>query len=175
MMRIEDDDLMKLNFDSGGRKWMMAKNMETARGPGNYPSLEVKYDHLGVFTFVVQNPDTVTFAAHNPFVPKIGKPNPPDFADQFEVSGAGTKMLVVKSLNANKAGGPYNGGTYHYELRFSDGSKLDPIITNNGCCRSVSDGGGGFLSFLSEPAGIAILLLSIAVIALVAMRMRRAG
>jgi hypothetical protein len=39
----------------------------------------------------------------------------------------------------------------------------------------VSDGGGGFLSFFSEPTGIALLLLSVAVIALVAMRMRRTG
>ena len=174
-MSIEDDDLMKINYDSFGRKWMMAKNMETARGPGNYPTLEVQYDHVGLFTFVVQSPPGVTFAAHNPFVAKIGKPNPPDFADQFQVSGAGTNMLVVKSLNANKAGGPYAGGTYHYELRFSDGSKIDPIITNNGCCRSVSGGDGGFLAFFSEPAGIAVLLLSIAVIALVAMRFRRSG
>jgi hypothetical protein len=169
-MQIQDDDLMRINYDSGGKKWMVARNMEMARGPGSYPSLEVEYNHVGVFTFLVQSPEGMTFAAHNPFVPKLGKPNPPDFADQFVVTGAGTNMLVVRSANANQAGGQYNGGTYHYELRFSNGSKLDPIITNNGCCR------GFMLSNYLEPMAVGIALLIAAYFFFIRpWRMRRAA
>lgn len=130
MMKI-DDDTMKINRESSSGPWMMAKNMGTAQGPGSYPQLEVGKGNTGQFTFLIQNPNDVTFA--NP--PFVQKPNggPQDFKHQLVVTegGAGKDFMVVESKNST------NGKkVYHYELHFSDGTKLDPIITNNGCCRS---------------------------------------
>ena len=126
-----DDDIVKLNFDARGQKWMMAKNMGTAQGPGNYPGLEVEKGNTGEFTFWIQNPDDVTFA-DPAFVPKTGKTNPGDFNSQLKIvdGGPGHNFMVIESKNSTK-----QGGVYHYELRFSNGKELDPIITNNGCCR----------------------------------------
>lgn len=125
-----DDDIMRINRDSNGGPWMMAKNMETAQGPGNYPELVVTKGNTGEFTFLIQNPKNVTFAA-DPFVQK-GTKSPAEFKDQLKVTdgGAGKDYMVVKSKNS------INGKkVFEYELHFSDGTKLDPIITNNGCCR----------------------------------------
>lgn len=135
-----ESEVMKLNAKLRGDKqeWWMAKGMGTAHGPGDYPKLSVNFDNSGEFTFQIHNPSAVTFAATDAFGPKAQKANPNDFGDQFTVSGEGTKTLVVKDANSNKGGGHYKGGDYNYQLRFSDGSTLDPIISNGGCCVNKS-------------------------------------
>jgi len=138
MMTLKETMKLSENLQGGGTEWWMAQGNNTARGPGNYPTLTVSSDDTGEFTFTVLYPAGVTFARTNAFGPKAGAQNPPDFWDQFTVSPGGTKSLVVKDANANKAGGPYAGGDYYYELHFSDGSTLDPVITNGGCCRTIS-------------------------------------
>lgn len=143
---------MKLNYKDG--VWWMAKNNDMAKGPGAYPKIEVPYGQPGVLTFTIQTPNNVNFAETEPFAPKTGKQNPTDFKDQLTVaSGNGKNTLVVKDANANKNGGKYAGGDYHYELRFSNGTKLDPIISNGGCCNNLLS-----TSFLIA-AGVAVALL----------------
>lgn len=136
-MRQTDTTVIRLNFDTRSNEWKMAKNMENAQGKDNYPAIKVDFDDLGDIIFIIQNPKDATFAATNPFVPKPGKQNPKDFWDQFQVSGGGTDTLLVKDLNNSKDGSKYPGGTYHYELRFTDKPALDPIITNGGCCKTT--------------------------------------
>ena len=134
-MQNVNSETMRLNYVPSKKEWRMAKGMGTAQGPGHYPSLKVDEDHSGKFTFVIQNPDNVTFATRDPFVPKKGKTNPGDFKHQFVPSPGGSKTLVVEVRNTNANGGEYEGGTYEYELRFSNNTTLDPIVTNMGCCR----------------------------------------
>lgn len=135
-MRQSETTVIRLNFDERSNEWKMAKNMETAQGKGNYPAIKVDFDDLGDIIFIIQNPKDATFASNRPFIPKPGKQNPADFWDQFSVTGGGTDTLFVKDLNANKDGTHYAGGTYTYELRFTDKPALDPIITNGGCCKT---------------------------------------
>lgn len=137
-MADKADLKLSLSFQGGQSQWLMAKDQDYPKGPGQYPGLSVRYNDTGEFTFNILTQTGVKFASTNPFTPKADKPNPPDFADQFTVTGHGTTKLVVKVANANKAGGPYGGGEYHYALNFSNGSTLDPIITNGGCCRNFN-------------------------------------
>lgn len=159
-MKSTDKAILKLNYDSNGKEWKMAKDSGMAQGPGHYPKVDVKYDNLGEFTFVIQNPKGLTFAATDPFVPKAGKSNPADFAAQFEITGAGTGTLVVKDHNANPKGSAYAGGDYHYELHFSNGTTLDPIVTNGGCCSSGGSGQNSLIYFgLGAVALLALFIL----------------
>jgi hypothetical protein len=156
-MKQQDKADLKLNFDSHKSEWRMAKDDGMSKGPDDYPKLKVEKDHEGQFTFVIQNPKGIKFAATDPFAPKAGKANPGDFGDQFAVSGHGTDTLVVKDANANKDGGQYAGGDYHYELRFSEGAPLDPIITNGGCCNNIQ---GNLVYFgLGAVALLALIVL----------------
>lgn len=149
---------LKLSFNSK-KEWWMAKDMDTARGPGNYPKLKVDEDEVGEFTFTIHQPkEGITFAQTDAFVPKAGA-NPPDFADQFTVTGEGTNRLIVTDANANKGNSlQYPGGEYVYELRFSNGTTLDPIITNGGCCQS-----GNYMVYYAL-GGVALIALFILVI-----------
>lgn len=127
-----NDDTMKINRDPRGGPWLMAKNMGMAQGPGNYPELVVERGNDGLFTFLIQTRDNVTFGK-DPFVPKANPTSPSDFHSQLKPiqGGEGYKYLIVKDYNSSP-----QGGTYHYQLQFSNGTTLDPIITNNGCCRA---------------------------------------
>lgn len=156
-MKTQDKATLKLNFNDKN-EWWMAKGMEPAKGPNDYPKLKVDFDHEGLFTFRIQNPQDVTFATTDPFVPKSAKNTLTDFHDQFTFEGQGTRTLTVKDANASKNGGPYAGGDYHYELRFSDGTTLDPIITNTGCCRAMSESNLVFYS-LGAVALLALIIL----------------
>lgn len=164
LMKVESET-MRLSFDKQANEWRMAKGMQPAQGPANYPKLEVKYGDTGEFSFVILNPKDVKFAATDPFAPKGGMPNKNDFKDQFAVTpSADGRTLTVKDANSNKAGGKYDGGDYHYELRFSDGSTLDPIITNGGCCNTLAGGGStstssSSLTVASYAVGAAAILL----------------
>lgn len=135
-MKSKNADTMKLNWDADHGYWRMAKNMGTGQDPAHYPKLKVDYDNEGQFTFVIQNgPPGVTFATQNPFGEKTGKMASKDFNEQFIVSpSTDGKTLVVTDLNATKGGGKYDGKHYAYELHFSSGPSVDPIITNGGCC-----------------------------------------
>lgn len=135
-MKQMDKADFKLNWSDQNGNWRMSKDQGMGQGPGHYPSANVAFDHDGQFTFVINSPKNVTFAASDAFKPKAGKTMPTDFSDQFTVAGQGTNTLTVTDANAIKGGGKYTGGDYHYELHFSNGSTLDPIISNGGCCSS---------------------------------------
>jgi len=132
-------ETIKLTYEPSAGYWMMGKGTEPLQGPPGYPKLDVPEDQVGKFTFVIQGTPGVKFDGSSPFGPKKGKSNPNDFADQFLVipDQSGKKLTVI-DLNENASGGTYAGGSYDYELRFDNGTTLDPIITNNGCCRLVS-------------------------------------
>ncbi|MEO7654219.1 MAG: hypothetical protein ABIS23_00865 [Sphingomicrobium sp.] len=143
--KVSDTAELKLTYKDS--KWRMAKGMENAKGKGEYPVLEVKKDHVGKFTFKINDQDNVTFA-DVPFAPMAGANNPTDFAGQFTVKKESPKKIVVDVLNATP-GDPeaeYLGGTYTYELRFDGATTLDPIITNGGCCRTTMQSDMAFLA-----------------------------
>ncbi|MEO7564115.1 MAG: hypothetical protein ABIR63_03375 [Sphingomicrobium sp.] len=127
------DFTLKLHPRTGD--WWMAKGPGPAHGPGHYPSVSVDYDHGGEFTFKIAKTSGITFATDKPFTAKSGQASPGDFDAQFGVVGAGTGTLVVTDANADQSGGKYVGADYPYELHFSNGKTLDPIIRNGGCCQ----------------------------------------
>lgn len=164
---------VKLTYKDGN--WRMAKDMEIAKGKGDYPVLTVKESKEGQFTFKIAHGDGVSFA-DQPFGPMAGADNPPDFAEQFSVSKVDAKKIVVDVRNANPKdpGADYAGGVYTYELRFNGAPTLDPIITNGGCCKTLVSS-GGTMSLVSEPVGVGIALGAVALVVLVAARWRRAA
>jgi hypothetical protein len=168
----KDKAELKLTFKDG--KWRMAKGMENAKGKGEYPALEVKESKEGQFIFKINNQDDVTFA-DVPFGPMTGANNPPDFADQFTVTKAGPKKIVVDVRNADPKDptADYAGGVYIYELRFNNAGTLDPVITNGGCCKALAASSGG-LSLVSESAPVGVALGGAALVVLLAARWRRA-
>ena len=165
---------MKLsaNVQGGRMEWWMAKGNDTARGPGNYPKINVAHSDTGDITFTIINPATAMFAQTDAFGPKAGANNPTDFWDQFTIVSTGPKTLVVHDANANKGGGDYAGGDYYYELHFSGAGApgtLDPVITNGGCCRQPI--GGNNLSFLA----IGVVALIVIYVLIVRPMMSRGG
>ena len=164
---------VKLTYKDGN--WRMAKDMGNAQGKGDYPVLAVKESKEGQFTFKIDLGDGVTFA-DQPFGPMAGADNPPDFAEQFSVRKVDSKKIVIDVLNANPKdpGADYAGGVYTYELRFNGAPTLDPIITNGGCCKTLTSS-SGVMSLVSEPAGVGIALGGVALLVLVAARWRRAA
>ena len=88
-MKVTDDDIMKINFDRQGQKWMMAKNMGMAKATRQYPELTVEKGHEGIFTFVIQSPSTVNFAVTRSVRKSNGK-KIPDFWNQLEVDPGST-------------------------------------------------------------------------------------
>ena len=168
----KDTAELKLTFKDGN--WRMAKGMENAKGKGEYPELKVKESKEGQFTFKIEHPSDLTFA-EVPFGPMEGADNPPDFAEQFSVRKAAPNKIVVEVLNANPKdpAADYAGGVYTYELRFNDAPPLDPVITNGGCCKSLTSS-GGTMSMVSESAAAGIALGAVALAVLAAARWRRA-
>lgn len=157
-MKQQNKADLKLSYDTNHGEWRMAKDGGMAHGPSDYPTLKVDYDYDGQFIFKIQHPQGVKFANNDAFVPKAGKTNPSDFAQQFTVDGQGTDTLTVNVANANKQGGSYDGGNYNFELHFAGKPALDPIITNGGCCHTVTH---NYLAFyaLGAVALIALFVL----------------
>lgn len=155
-MQNVNSETMRLNYVESRKEWRMAKGMGHAQGPGNYPELTVQPNHTGKFTFKILNPDDVTFAAKDPFVPKAGKTNPGDFKHQFSWDGEGTDTLTVYVKNNNANGGSYDGGVYHYQLQFNKAVPLDPIISNLGCCQKIA-GGSNLAAYSLGAVGILAL------------------
>jgi hypothetical protein len=122
-----------VTYDASAGYW----TMDTGNGPTNppnYPGLVVPYNHKGEITYRIKDTPGVSFA-DPAFVQKRGQPDPGDFAAQFTSKTKGNgKILVVHDENTSPNGQPHQ-KDYHYELKFSDGSTLDPIITNMGCCQ----------------------------------------
>ena len=129
-------DVIKLSFDQQHNEWRMAVNQGVAQGPGHYPTLTVPYNKTGEFSFQILNPQGVTFAATDPFAAKAQQTGKGDFGDQFNVSAGGGQTLTVTDMNGQKLKQKYDGGDYHYALHFSNGTTLDPVVTNGGCCQS---------------------------------------
>lgn len=117
------------------------------QGPDHYPALSVPYDQTADFSFQIVGSPGVTFAATDPFQAKSNGNGKSDFKDQFDVSQGGERTLTVSDKNGQKLKKPYKGGDYYYELHFSDGSTLDPVITNGGCCNAV--GAQSYLPYLA--------------------------
>lgn len=166
-MKVMDKATMKLRFDSKSGDWEMSKDQGHPRKKGNYPKVPIDYNHGGILTFKIHNSDGITFAKDNPFFPKVLPTQPGDFGDQFQIVGGGTDTLIVTDSNANPNGGAYAGGDYHYELHFSDGSTLDPIIKNGGCCQPNSSSN---LAFYSLGAVALLLVLALVIRPLLARR-----
>jgi len=143
-----DAKTMKLTYIAPQNEWRMAVGQGTAKGPGHYDKIKIDHNDTGELTFQIINSQNVNFANDGAFVEKPNQPSKADFAKQFSVlpGGAGTQKLVVKDANSNGDGTPYAGGDYHYELHFSNGTTLDPVITNGGCCQAAPM---GYLTFLA--------------------------
>lgn len=128
---------VRLNND---QKWEMKQGNGPWKLPPDYPQLEVGTGEVGVFTYEIIGSGGVQFDPVNPFVEKANaNPQQPDFKDQFIVLGKGTKELTVIDVNGKAGSNNYSGGSYEYELRFTENAPpLDPIIKNLGCCKAVA-------------------------------------
>ena len=131
-------DLKDIKVRFQGGQWEMKKSGGGWEGPP-YPKLEVAEDDVGVLTYDIVGSNEVNFHPVDPFIQKPGaNPKKSDFNDQFIVLGKGTRELTVIDVNGLKDGQNYQGDSYEYMLQFSNGSELDPIITNMGCCKLYS-------------------------------------
>ena len=160
---------IEVKFDPSAGYWTMNPGNGTFYGPP-YPDLVVPYRDKGEFTFKIVQTPGAEFG--NPaFVRKNGKPDPGDFGNQFsqsvQVENNKKTKLVVNDQNAYPGNDKFHKKDYHYELRFLDGSKLDPIITNMGCCKSYSFSG-------AEAVGYSLLLVTAGALAAMGYRKWRA-
>ena len=102
-------------------------------GPNNYPKIDVPKGPSDVpFKFQITGPGTqgITFGSDPIWVAADdgsgASPKEAGVHSQItSVSGGGTKSLTFTDLNSEKV-------TLTYQLNFSDGSTLDPIINNGG-------------------------------------------
>ena len=140
-----------VTFEPNAGYWMMDVG-NGRKGPPDYPTLEVPYNHKGEITFRITDTPGVSFA--NPaFVQKKGKPDPGDFGAQFQAKVTGNgKILTILDANTSPNGQRQN-KDYHYELNFTNEVPLDPIITNMGCCRSTAD----YSAYYAIGAGVALV------------------
>jgi hypothetical protein len=137
---------IKLTYDTQHNEWKMAVGQGDPQGPGHYPGLSVPYNQTASFTFQIVAPPGVNFTTDGPFKAKPGGNGKSDFGDQFDVSAGGGRSLTVSDMNGQKLKKDYKGGDYHYELHFSNGTTLDPVITNGGCCQAAPT---GYLTYLA--------------------------
>lgn len=166
-----DKHTITLTYDptKAGGPWFTSDDPTKFPKPGSQTAkIKVAKGDDAEITFSIKTKD-INFAKERPIEISLSSgQNGPDNSQQFTWTPGGTDTLTVTDPNTDQ----YL-TEYYYKLNFDGKPSLDPII-QNGCCQRA-DSGGGFLSFFTEPAGIAVLLLAVAVIALVALRMRRAG
>lgn len=166
-----DKYTITLTYDptKAGGPWFSSDDPTKFPEPGSQTKkIKVAKGDDALITFTIKSKD-INFATERPIEISLAPgQNGPDKSNQFTWTPGGKDTLTVTDPNTDQ-----NVTDYYYKLNFDNSTSLDPII-QNGCCQKT-DGGGGFLSFFTEPAGIAVLLLLVAGIALVAMRMRRAG
>lgn len=147
-----DQKTMHVRYDATAKHWLMDE-----KGPDHYPKIDLPKDKVGIYTFQITGPQE--FHATTPFEAKAGKANPSDFSYQFQPISLDKKKIIILDNNSNPNGGEYAGGDYIYQLKFSDGTTLDPIITNGGCC-----GGGTMQSSVLYYSLGAIALLALIVL-----------
>jgi hypothetical protein len=153
---------LTLESQGGTNGWHMNIAGQGKGGPNNYPKAVVKHGSNADFHFAITGPGTqnITFADINPIsiAPDTGTGSPTvigNNSDQIvNISVGGKKVLSFTDLNTDPP------AKLTYQLNFSDGSKLDPIIEN---------GGGGPPGFQFEYYLIGGVLL-FALLALVAFR-----
>lgn len=127
-MKTEKPDMKVIATQKHGQiEWRLSVNGGMAQGPGHYPSVSVGTGNDADLTFQILNTSNITFAQQNPFLAQAGSSKPTGLDSQFTVTGQGTQKLTVHDSNQTS-------GDYYYVLNFSDGSTLDPIIKNGGCC-----------------------------------------
>jgi hypothetical protein len=166
-MKTDKADIkLVANPKHGGVEWRMAVGAGNANGPGHYPKLPVAYDNDGQFTFTILN-SKATFAA-NPIEVQAGTGKPSGIDPQFTFTGAGTKTLTVHDSNQKAA-------DYNYVLHFSDGSTLDPIIQNGGCCHTAHGGSSTTYALYTAGALGIIVLLVLLVLLLRPVMLRRSA
>jgi hypothetical protein len=103
--------------------------------PAAYPVIKLNKDEgLHLITFEIETPD-ITFSKDAIWVNEGSKPQPggSHTHDQiaWRVDPEGKKLYVV-DWNDNSAKPPHTPIDLHYQLNFSDGTSLDPIINNGG-------------------------------------------
>lgn len=128
-----------------------------------YPTMSVPKDTQGVFNFTIAQ--GANFKPNGPGnqINAIGivggSAKPPQAGNGsglISVSPPTATTLSFTDNNSVKAANKLN-----YVLYFSDGSKVDPIIDNGGCC-TVSHSGSFFQSqaFMTAAAVVVILVLA---------------
>jgi len=107
---------------NGGFEWQMSLNGGNAQG-APYPPITVAHGDSPIITFSIQNAPGVSFTAAPFLVPAD--------ANGIHVKSVQPTELKVNDHNLAK-------GDVPYVLMFNNGTKLDPIIQNDG---------GGHVSF----------------------------
>jgi len=115
--------------NGNAKDWWMS-HLGKDYGPGNYPEIAVDYGKKADFTFTIKQ-GSANFATNAITIQKgKGKPNG---------GGGNDKQITITSQTANQlqfSDSNQVQGPLNYILHFSDGSTLDPIIDNGGCCQA---------------------------------------
>lgn len=117
-------------IQSGTKTWELEVVGTGKGGPGHYPEAKVKEKYGGNFQITIADADNVTFS-NDPIWIQTGtaKPNHRVVDSQIDpssIKGQNGKVLTFHDFNS----GPKL--TLTYQLNFSDGTTLDPIIQNGG-------------------------------------------
>jgi len=110
--------------------WYMT-HLGKESGPGQYPAIKIDYDRTADFTFTIKSgADFSTDPKTGPISIQKGnaKPTGGGVDNQITITNQSAKVLQFNDSNKQK-------GDLNYVLHFSDGSQLDPIIDNGGCCQ----------------------------------------
>lgn len=141
-----ETEKVKLTFQNN--QWHM--QYKGTYGPGNYPKIEVDEDDGPHFiTFTITGNTNATFSNDPIWVSDSAKPKQAkldhDQIVSWKVKQNG-KKLIVFDWNDRP-------GEIHYQLNFSDGTVLDPVIQNGG--------GTGGEPIIDDVAAGAILLAAL--------------
>jgi len=107
-------------------------------GPGNYPPVKVEEKFGGDFQITILDGDGVTFS-NDPIWIQAGTNKPAPHVIDSQIKNIKGKGITELTFHDENSGLPM---TLTYQLNFSDGSKLDPVILNGGGTvppRSYSD------------------------------------
>lgn len=133
-MKIDKDiKLSGAHQHDGATQWWMAIGNGYAHGPGDYPSMSISPGNDADLTFTILNPKDASFDQSHPIDIQQGTAKPGAGVDaQFHVTAQSAQSLTVHDDNSAKGEASYN-----YVIHFSNGSQLDPIIKNGGCCPGI--------------------------------------
>jgi hypothetical protein len=162
-----------VQLNEANAQWTMTYGGNTYPPPGPYPQISVPRCDNATFTFQIQGNSAGVF---NPYpAPPNGIPPVTVAVGNAKPNGNGINSQITnisvsnngKTLQFSDSNNSQN--NLNYVLHFTDGSTLDPIISNGGGCCTVNPGpgpgafgGNGFVAGLV--VGIVLALIGVAIV-----------